>query len=111
MLEDVPPPEPGREEVRIRVRAAGVCGAELHFTDGLYEPSRVPMTLGHEAAGTLESLGSDVVGWAQGDRVAVYYYLFCDECRWCLAGRQNLCLAPRGRDCRACGSRGRCGAR
>src|SRR4051794_14524409 len=54
------------------------------------------MTLGHEAAGTVDAVGSAVRGWAPGDRVAVYYYLFCGACRWCLRGRQNLCLAPRG---------------
>jgi propanol-preferring alcohol dehydrogenase len=95
-LDDVPVPEPGPDEVRVRVQAAGVCGTELHFTDGLYAPSRTPMTLGHEAAGVVDAVGSAVTGWAEGDRVAVYYYLFCGRCRWCLRGRQNLCLAPRG---------------
>jgi propanol-preferring alcohol dehydrogenase len=95
-LDDVPVPDPGRDEVRVRVRAAGVCGTELHFTDGLYAPARTPMTLGHEAAGTVDAVGSAVTGWTEGDRVAVYYYLFCGSCRWCLRGRQNLCLAPRG---------------
>jgi propanol-preferring alcohol dehydrogenase len=95
-LDDVPVPDPGPDEVRVRVHAAGVCGTELHFVDGLYAPSRTPMTLGHEAAGTVDAVGSAVTGWAEGDRVAVYYYLFCGSCRWCLRGRQNLCLTPRG---------------
>ncbi len=93
-LDDVPVPVPGPDEVR--VRAAGVCGTELHFVDGLYAPARVPMTLGHEAAGTVDAVGSQVRGWNVGDRAAVYYYLFCGGCRWCLVGRQNLCLEPRG---------------
>ncbi|GAB4079895.1 alcohol dehydrogenase catalytic domain-containing protein [Modestobacter muralis] len=95
-LDDVPVPDPAPDEVRVRVHAAGVCGTELHFTDGLYAPSRTPMTLGHEAAGVVDAVGSAVTGWTPGDRVAVYYYLFCGSCRWCLRGRQNLCLTPRG---------------
>ena len=70
-LDDVPVPDPGPDEVRVRVHAAGVCGTELHFTDGLYAPARTPMTLGHEAAGVIDAVGSAVTGWAPGDRVAV----------------------------------------
>ncbi len=95
-LDDVAVPQPGPDEVRVRVRAAGVCGTELHFTEGLYAPAKVPMTLGHEAAGTVDAVGAAVTGWSEGDRVAVFYYLFCGSCRWCLRGRQNLCLTPRG---------------
>lgn len=95
-LDDVAVPQPGPDEVRVRVRAAGVCGTELHFIEGLYAPAKVPMTLGHEAAGTVDAVGAAVTGWSEGDRVAVFYYLFCGSCRWCLRGRQNLCLTPRG---------------
>lgn len=80
----------------MRVRAAGICGTELHFTEGLYPPAKTPMILGHEVAGEVAEVGRDVDGFRAGDRVAIYYYLFCGRCRWCLRGFQNLCSAPRG---------------
>lgn len=95
-LEDAPVAEPGADEVKVRVRGAGVCGTELHFVEGLYPPAKTPMTLGHEVAGEVAEVGSAVENFESGDRVAVYYYLFCGRCRWCLRGFQNLCLALRG---------------
>jgi propanol-preferring alcohol dehydrogenase len=95
-LEDCPDPELGSDEVRIRVRAAGICGTELHFLDGLYLPAKVPMILGHEVAGDVEEAGPAVEGLSPGDRVVVYYYLFCGRCRWCVRGLQHLCLDLRG---------------
>ncbi|PVZ09123.1 alcohol dehydrogenase catalytic domain-containing protein [Actinomycetospora cinnamomea] len=96
VLEEVPTPEPGPDEVRVKVAAAGVCGTELHFVEGLYAPASLPTTLGHEAVGTVDAVGAEVADRSPGDRVVVDYYLFCGACRWCLAGRQNLCLRPRG---------------
>ncbi|MGQ0669774.1 MAG: alcohol dehydrogenase catalytic domain-containing protein [Actinomycetota bacterium] len=95
-LEDVPLPDLGPDEVRVRVRGAGICGTELHFVEGLYPPAKIPMILGHEVAGEVEEVGTAVDGFSPEDRVVVYYYLFCGRCRWCLRGLQHLCLAPRG---------------
>jgi propanol-preferring alcohol dehydrogenase len=95
-LEQVPVPRIGPDEALVRVRAAGICGTELHFLEGLYDPATRPMTLGHEVAGQVEEVGPEVSNVAVGDRVAVNYYLFCGRCSWCLRGRHNLCSAPRG---------------
>jgi propanol-preferring alcohol dehydrogenase len=95
-VEEVELPPLGGDEVRVRVGAAGVCGTELHFLDGLYPPARVPMVLGHEVAGEVAEVGSGVQGIALGARVAVFYYLFCRYCRWCRAGLQHLCGDLRG---------------
>jgi propanol-preferring alcohol dehydrogenase len=95
-MEDVEPQEPKRDEAQIRVRAAGVCGTELHFMDGLYSPARRPITLGHEVAGEVVAVGSEVEGFIVGDRVVVFYYLFCGHCRWCVRGHQHLCVQLRG---------------
>ncbi|MGY1594310.1 alcohol dehydrogenase catalytic domain-containing protein [Geodermatophilus sp. SYSU D00708] len=95
-VEDVDRPRPGPGEVVLDVAAAGVCGTELHFLDGLLTPARTPITLGHEVAGVVAELGEDVAGLAVGDRVAVHYLHACGRCRWCAAGDDHLCDAPLG---------------
>ena len=89
-LDDVAAPEPGPGEVLVRVHAAGVCGTDLHILDGMIKPDPYPMTLGHEAAGTVEAAG-DGVSLQVGDPVAIYNKIFCGHCEQCLKGRQNIC--------------------
>ena len=89
-LEDVPEPVPGPGQVLVRIHAAGVCGTDLHILDGMIKPDPYPMTLGHEAAGVVES-APDGTGLSAGDRVAVYNKLFCGTCEQCLGGRHNIC--------------------
>lgn len=96
VVEDVATPQPGPDEVRVRVRASGVCGTELHFTDGLYAPADPPTTLGHEVAGEIDAVGTAVSDVSVGDRVVVNYLLFCGRCRWCHRGQQHRCDDPRG---------------
>ncbi|MGY1823602.1 alcohol dehydrogenase catalytic domain-containing protein [Geodermatophilus sp. SYSU D00079] len=96
VLEDVDRPVPGPAEVLLDVAAAGVCGTELHFLDGLLTPARTPITLGHEVAGVVVEVGDDVSGIAVGDRVAVHYQHACGRCRWCRAGEDHLCDEPLG---------------
>lgn len=90
-LEDVPRPEPGPGEVRVRIEAAGVCHTELHFESGLLDLGAAPITMGHEIAGTIDAVGPDVTDRAPGDRVIVYYYAGCGACEWCQRGQENLC--------------------
>jgi propanol-preferring alcohol dehydrogenase len=81
---------PGPGEVVIRVGAAGVCGTDLHILDGMIKPDPYPMTLGHEAAGTVAAIG-DGVSLAPGIEVAIYNKIFCGRCEQCLRGRTNIC--------------------
>jgi len=88
------PPEPGPDEVTVRVRALGLCGTDLHFyLEGASAGRAVsyPCVLGHEAAGAVVAAGKNVQAIAAGTRVAVEPTITCGECEFCLAGRRNLC--------------------
>jgi propanol-preferring alcohol dehydrogenase len=95
-IEDVPPPQPGSEEVTIEVEACGVCHSDLHVADGDW-PQLVPITkrpliLGHEIAGRVVEKGASVRHLEIGDRVGVpWVYWTCGECEFCREGNENLC--------------------
>jgi propanol-preferring alcohol dehydrogenase len=94
-LEEVPAPAPGPAEVLVRVTAAGLCHTELHFLSGLLDLGVRPLTLGHEIVGRIERVGAGVPAERAGERVILSYYVGCGECRFCLAGEENLCDALR----------------
>jgi alcohol dehydrogenase, propanol-preferring len=85
-------PEAGPREVVLRVHACAVCRTDLHVSDGeLAEPS-LPLVLGHEIVGTVIARGGEVERFAEGDRVGVPWLGWtCGACRYCMAGRENLC--------------------
>jgi threonine dehydrogenase-like Zn-dependent dehydrogenase len=92
-LEEVPDPQPGPGEAVVRVRAAGICGSDLH---GYRDPARSagrPHTAGHELAGEIAALGPGVTGLAVGQRVGVEprHLVRCGHCRWCRRGDTQLC--------------------
>jgi Zn-dependent alcohol dehydrogenase len=82
---------PRRGEVLVRVAAAGVCHSDVHLADGSLGEGRWPMVLGHEGAGVVAAVGTDVSGVAVGDHVAFCFVPSCGECRACASGRRNLC--------------------
>jgi D-arabinose 1-dehydrogenase-like Zn-dependent alcohol dehydrogenase len=88
-LDDVEPPTLDGHEVIVRVEASGVCGSDLHFLDGTARTAFVPITLGHEIAGTIEE--SAVDGRA-GNPVVVTTGAHCGECHPCRLHRPNLCV-------------------
>jgi S-(hydroxymethyl)glutathione dehydrogenase/alcohol dehydrogenase len=95
---DVYPPEAG--EVRVKVAATGVCHSDFNLVDGFRTVETLPMVLGHEAAGMVESVGQGVTGFAPGDHVIFTIRPMCGRCRYCTTGRWNLCngaKAPPGR--------------
>lgn len=90
-IDDLPTPEPGPDEVLVRVHACGVCASDLHVVQGITPAAHLPITLGHEAAGVVESVGADVGDWLAGDRVLIPAGRMCGTCPMCLGGRSNLC--------------------
>ena len=92
MLQEIDEPEPGTEEVKLKVHAAGICGTDIHIWLDEFK-SRPPVALGHEVCGEVVGLGERVRGVALGDRVTTEtYYATCTRCRYCRAGHCNLCL-------------------
>jgi len=90
-LVDFPTPEPGPEEVLLRVRACGICGSDIHGWDGSTGRRRPALIMGHEAAGEIAALGSRVEGWRVGERVTFDSTISCGVCAYCREGRLNLC--------------------
>ncbi len=91
-LEDVPDPSPGPEEIRIRVRACGLCHTDLHTIEGELTLPRLPITPGHQIVGTVDQIGSAVTRFQVGDRVGVpWLNRTCGECEYCRRGQENLC--------------------
>jgi S-(hydroxymethyl)glutathione dehydrogenase / alcohol dehydrogenase len=92
-IEDVQISKPGPHEVLIRTAAAGVCHSDLHFVDGLY-PFPLPAVLGHESAGVVEQVGSEVRTVKPGDHVITCLSAFCGHCEHCLTGYMSRCVSP-----------------
>lgn len=89
---DVPIPEPGNGQIRVKVRACGVCRTDLHLVDGELPAPKLPVVPGHEIVGTVDRLGDGVDRFRIGDRVGIPWLGWtCGECRYCTSGRENLC--------------------
>ena len=93
---ELPDPVPGPGQVRIAVTACGVCRTDLHVADGELPDPKLPLVLGHEVVGRVDAVGVGVDRFRVGDRVGVPWLGWtCGECRFCRAGKENLCLRAR----------------
>jgi propanol-preferring alcohol dehydrogenase len=92
-LVDVPIPDIGPDEVLLKVRGAGLCHSDIHVRHLPIELFPLPLTLGHEVGGTIETVGEDVAGWAVGEDVLVHLIWACGSCRACARGDDNVCEA------------------
>jgi threonine 3-dehydrogenase len=98
-LEEVPEPEFGINDVKVRILRTGICGTDLHiyeWDDWAQSTIRVPMVIGHEFVGEIVALGSNVADFRVGELVSGEGHVVCGRCRNCLAGRRHLCAHTQG---------------
>jgi propanol-preferring alcohol dehydrogenase len=88
----LPEPEPGPGEIRVRTRACATCRTDLHVIEGDLPPRRLPVIPGHQVVGTVEAAAPGATRFRRGDRVGIAWLRSaCGACRYCEAGRENLC--------------------
>ena len=87
-LEEMPVPDIGPDELLVRVEASGLCGSDVMEW---YRIQRAPTVLGHEVAGVVARVGSNVERYREGDPVVVTHHVPCNACRYCLSGRHTVC--------------------
>jgi len=102
-LIDLPIPQPRSKEILVKVSACGVCHTELDEIEGRLQP-KLPIILGHEIAGKVEGLGSEVTKFKIGERVGIaWIHSACGKCHFCEEGKENLCPEFEGTGCQANG--------
>jgi len=90
-LQEIPVPEIGNRDVLVRVRAAGICHSDAHYRAGRSTMGKMPITLGHEVAGVVEKIGSQVTNIKVGGRVCLHYNISCGDCYHCTTGNDQFC--------------------
>jgi D-arabinitol dehydrogenase (NADP+) len=94
-VKDIPTPEAGPGEVRIKVHQVGVCGTDLHIHHGDFN-AVFPLIPGHELVGTVDACGDQISRFRVGEQVTVNPNIYCGKCEYCLAGRLILCRNMKG---------------
>jgi threonine dehydrogenase-like Zn-dependent dehydrogenase len=89
-INDVDVPAIGPDDALVEIKAAGVCGTDLHYSRGEFLPP-LPRTFGHEGAGVVKEVGSNVTDVKVGDRVTMHYVISCGVCKHCMRGNDNRC--------------------
>jgi len=93
---DIPVPEPGPDQILIKVKACGVCRTDLHVVDRELQGGKIPIVPGHEIVGIVDAVGSKVRTVLPGQRVGVPWLgSTCGRCEYCRSGRENLCDSAR----------------
>lgn len=91
-FEDLPDPEPGPGQIRVKVHACGICHTDLHTIEGDLPLSKLPIIPGHQVVGTVDRVGQGVTRFGIGDRVGLaWLHSACGTCAFCIKGLENLC--------------------
>jgi propanol-preferring alcohol dehydrogenase len=90
-IEEINLPTIGSDDVLVEIKAAGICGSDVHYRKGHFAPRKIPLTLGHEGSGVVKDKGENVSNIRIGDHVVVHYVISCGNCLPCLQGFDNRC--------------------
>lgn len=90
-LQEIPQPQAGDDDVLVRIKAAGICHSDAHYRKGTSSVDELPLTLGHEIAGVIEEVGTNVKSLRAGQRVCLHYMTTCGVCEWCRRGNEQFC--------------------
>jgi len=97
VLNEIDIPKPGPHEVLVKIKACGMCGTDLKIAAGKLPGTRVPVIMGHEPAGEVVQVGSEVRDLKPGDRVIGHFYVTCGRCEFCRTNRESICRNLIGR--------------
>ncbi len=92
-MQEVSIPRIEEQDVLVRVKAAGICHSDAHYRAGVSPVLSLPLTLGHEVAGVVEEVGSQVSNVKAGDRVCLHYLVTCGDCYYCSTGNEQFCTS------------------
>ena len=91
-ITDVPLPEPGDKEIRVKIQACGICRTDIHIAEGDLPLKKSPLILGHEIVGVVEKIGDKAASFNVGDPVGIsWLHSTCGRCEYCRKGRENYC--------------------
>ena len=90
-MQEIPVPEIGERDILVKIKAAGICHSDAHYRAGISPVRPIPLTLGHEVAGLVEKIGSQVTNVQVGERVCLHYNISCGDCYHCSTGNDQFC--------------------
>ncbi len=90
-LQEIPIPNFGDKDILLRIKAAGICHSDAHYRAGHSSMAFLPITLGHEVSGVVETVGSEVTNVKVGERVCLHYNITCGDCYYCSTGNEQFC--------------------